>query len=113
MTIALNENLMRKLKKPRDNGLTDDECVALNLFWRKKVNVLLLARVFHVSKNTIYARAITGPVDNHSIHVGSIERINKLIDQLGEEKAWNRYVTNEMVEAVHAEVKAELARRAA
>ena len=38
---------------------------------------------------------------------------NALIDRIGFQEAWNRYVTDEMVDAVEAEMAAELARREA
>ena len=61
MTRALDETLVHKTKRaPRESTLTDNECVALNLFWRKNVRVPILAKVFKVSKNTIYYRALTG-----------------------------------------------------
>lgn len=115
MTVALNEDLLRKFRRPRNGGLTNEDCIALNLFWRKKVDVLILAKVFHLSKNTIYIRAITGPAESYpnpnSAYSNSAAEVNALIDKLGVEKAWNRYVTDDMVEAVEAEMKAELERR--
>ena len=110
MTIALNENLLRKIKPPRSGSLTQEECIALNLFWRKKVDVLVLAKVFHLSKNTIYGRALTGAANNPE-HAKSAAETNALVDQLGVEKAWHRYVTDDMVKAVEKEMRAEVERR--
>lgn len=65
MTVALDRSLMMRVKrKPREDVLTFDECVALNLFWRKGVPVPILAKAFHASKNTIYYRALTGTADS-------------------------------------------------
>ena len=38
---------------------------------------------------------------------------NALIDKMGFQAAWNRYVTDQMVDDVEAEMAAELARREA
>ena len=114
MTIALDETLIYKTKrKPREDGLTDDECIALNLFWRKRVRVPILAKVFSVSKNTIYYRALTGAAKLYptSTYSNKARDTNALIDSLGEEEAWNRFVTDEMVLAVNQEMAAEVERR--
>ena len=38
MTRDIDETLIYKTKrKPRQDGLTDDECIAINLFWRKHI----------------------------------------------------------------------------
>ena len=89
--------------------------MALNLFWRKNVRVPILARVFKVSKNTIYYRALTGTADSYptSIHSNNAHETNALIDKMGAEKAWHRYVTDDMVRDVEAEIKADRARREA
>ena len=45
MTREIDETLIYKTKrKPREDGLTDDECIALNLFWRKHIKVPILAK---------------------------------------------------------------------
>lgn len=114
MTKELNETLIYKTKrKPRDDGLTDDECIAINLFWRKHVKVPILAKVFRVSKNTCYYRCLTGTANSYptSIYSNKAADTNKLIDKMGFQSAWNRYVTDEMVDAVNAEMAAELERR--
>lgn len=116
MTREINETLIYKTKrKPREDGLTDDECIALNLFWRKHIKVPILAKVFKVSKNTIYYRALTGNADSYptSMYSNKAKDTNALIDRMGFQKAWDRYVTNEMVDAVEAEMEAELKRREA
>ena len=116
MTIDLDETLIYKTKrKPREDGLTDDECIALNLFWRKHVKVPILAKVFRVSKNTIYYRALTGKADSYpnSLYSNKAKDTNALIDKMGFKAAWDKYVTDEMVDAVNEEMAAELARREA
>ena len=116
MTKELDETLIYKTKrKPREDGLTDDECIAINLFWRKHVKVPILARVFRVSKNTCYYRCLTGNANSYpnSIYSNKASDTNALIDKMGFQKAWDRYVTDEMVDAVNEEMAAELARREA
>jgi hypothetical protein len=114
MTVQLDEDLIHKIKrKPREDVLSDNECVALNLFWRRKVKVPILAKVFKVSKNTIYYRALTGTADSYptSVYSNKAKDTNALIDKIGVEAAWKRYVTDEMVMHVNQEMEAELARR--
>lgn len=116
MTREIDETLIYKTKrKPREDGLTDDECIALNLFWRKHIKVPILAKVFKVSKNTIYYRALTGSADSYptSMYSNKAKDTNALIDKMGFQKAWDKYVTDQMVDDVEAEMAAELARREA
>lgn len=116
MTRELDETLIYKTKrKPREDGLTDDECIALNLFWRKHVKVPILAKVFKVSKNTIYYRALTGNADSYptSMYSNKARDTNALIDRMGFKQAWDKYVTDDLVRAVEAEMEAELKRREA
>ena len=116
MTREIDETLIYKTKrKPREDGLTDNECVALNLFWRKNIKVPILAKVFRVSKNTIYYRALTGKADSYpnSLYSNKAKDTNALIDKMGFQRAWDNYVTDEMVDAVEAEMAAEVARREA
>ena len=116
MTIDLDETLIYKTKrKPREDGLSDDECIALNLFWRKHVKVPILAKVFRVSKNTIYYRALTGKADSYpnSLYSNKAKDTNALIDKMGFKAAWDKYVSDDMVRAVNEEMAAELARREA
>ena len=117
MTKELDETLIYKTKrKPREDGLTDDECIAINLFWRKHVKVPILAKVFRVSKNTCYYRCLTGNANSYpnSIYSNKASDTNALIDKMGFQKAWEHtYVTDQMVEDVEAEMAAELARREA
>jgi hypothetical protein len=80
MNIQLDENLLRQARRsPRHDTLSENERIALNLFWRKGVRVPVLAKVFQCSKNTIYYNCLTG-----------------------EKEAWSRYVTDGMVRAVNA-----------
>lgn len=114
MSVALDESLINRMRrKPRESALTFEECIAANLFWRKHVNVKILSKVFHASKNTLYYRALTGTADSYptSIYENQAQEINDLIDRIGMEEAWNRYVTDEQTAAVNAELAIELERR--
>ena len=116
MTREIDETLIYKTKrKPRQDGLTDDECICLNLFWRKHIKVPILAKVFRVSKNTVYYRALTGKADSYpnSLYSNKAKDTNALIDKIGFQAAWDKYVSDEMVDAVEAEMAAELSRREA
>ena len=114
MTIQLDPSLVFQTKRrTRDDGLTDDECIALNLFWRKRVKVSTLARVFKVSKNTIYYRALTGTADSYpnSLYTNKAKDVNALIDKMGVDAAWDKFVTDDMVRRVNAEMAEEVRRR--
>ena len=112
MTVALDPGLIFETRR-RTPGISDAECIAINLFWRKKVRVPILARVFKVSKNTIYYRALTGMADSYpnSRYSNRAKDTNALIDQIGEKAAWDRYVTDDMIRKVNAEMAEELRRR--
>jgi hypothetical protein len=112
--VALDETLVYQTKRrTRADGLSDDECIALNLFWRRHVRVPILAKALRVSKNTIYYRALTGVADSYpnSMHSNKARDTNELIDRIGEDEAWNRYVSDEMVIRVNEEMAAERDRR--
>lgn len=114
MGVALDENLISlSRRKPREDALTHDECIAVNLFWRKHVRVPILAKVFKASKNTLYYRALTGTADSYptSIYANQAQETNDLIDRIGEEEAWKRYVTDDMVEAVNAAMREDVQNR--
>jgi hypothetical protein len=101
-------------RKPREDTLTEAECIAVNLFWRKKVNVPLLAKVFKVSKNTLYYRAITGAGGDgylSPLYSNQANEVNAIVDKMGFAKAWNKYITDEMVTAVNQALEEELEKR--
>jgi hypothetical protein len=116
MKTDLDERLVYFLKrKPRKNSVTPEQCIAINLFWRRGVKAPILARAFGLSKNTIYYRALTGEAESYptSAHANSAADTNAFIDKLGVQKAWKTYVTQAMIDAVNREQAAELGRRAA
>ena len=114
MTIVLDQELLYKTKRRRrDDGLTDNEVVAVNLLWRKKVRVSILAAVFGTSKNTIYYRCLTGRAKSYpdSTYSNKATDTNALIDSMGEAVAWDKYMTDEIVQRVNKEMAEELRRR--
>ena len=114
MPVQLDETLIYQTKRRvNENGLTPEERIAINLFWRKKVRVSVLAKVFSVSKNTIYYKALTGTADSYpnTNRSNSAIEANAVIERLGPEEAWRQFVTDKMVKAVNDENRREAARR--
>lgn len=106
--------------------MTPETRIAINLFWRKesakargpiRIRALILAKAFGVAPNTIYYQCLTGEAESYN---GSRTRglnaaydTNRVIDEIGVEAAWSKYVTPRMIRAVNAEMDAEAKRRAA
>jgi hypothetical protein len=109
MTIQLNEDLMYLTKRrARGDGLKPRERIAINLFWRRGVKVPVLARAFNVSKNTIYYKCLTGLASSYPSGMSNLaEETNDLIERLGVEEAYKRYVTPKMIKAVNEEMERE------
>jgi hypothetical protein len=106
--------LYRTKRRGRKDGLTPEERVAINIFWREGVRIPILARVFKVSKNTIYYKALTGEADSYpnSNRSNSAKETNELIESLGLEEARAQFITERMQLAVEAEMAREAKRRA-
>jgi hypothetical protein len=114
MTIELDEKLIFLTKRrTREGGLSDVERIAINLFKRRGVKVPVLAKVFNVSKNTIYYKSLTGDADSYpnSQYSNSAADTNALIERMGVEAAWETYIRPEWIGAVNAENAREVARR--
>ena len=114
MNIQLDETLVYMTKRrARQDGLTTQERIAMNLFWRKGVRVPILAKAFNCSKNTCYYKSLTGEADSYPTtnRSNSAAETNALIERLGEKEAWRQFVTPEMIEAVNAEMALEAKRR--
>jgi hypothetical protein len=110
----LDETLIYRAKRrARDDGLSVDERVAINLFRRRGVRVPTLAAAFDVSKNTIYYKCLTGRADSYPGSPGRNEAdaTNALIEKLGEEEAWNKFVSDEMVNRVNAQLVRDIKTR--
>ena len=100
--IDLDETLIAQARRaPRHDGLSLGERVALNLLWRKKVRVPVLAKVFQCSKNSIYANCLTGDAASY-VSGRRAKETNEIIDRMGEDQAWEQNVTAAMIRAVNA-----------
>ena len=79
----------------------------------------ILAKVFQSKQEILYILEHSLPGSAADSYPTSMCRQNKakdtnaLIDRIGFQEAWNRYVTDQMVDDVEAEMAAELARREA
>lgn len=95
----------------RHSPLTLEERIAINLFARRRAPVSVLAKVFQCSRNTCYYAAISGEAPASASYPASQGgvAINALIDKLGEKRAWDKYVTDDMVRAVNATMKSRKA----
>jgi hypothetical protein len=114
MPVTIDESLIYAVKRHVPEGrLTPDDCIAINLLWRKGVRARILAKVFNCSKNTIYYRSLTGNADSYptSPRSNTAADTNRLIENLGVEGAWNKYVSQELADKVNAEMRAEAKRR--
>ena len=112
--VQLDEDLIYRTKrKAREDGLTPEDRIAMNLFWRKKVRVAVLAKVFGVSRNTCYYKALTGTADSYpnTSRSNSAIEANAVIERLGPDEAWRQFVTDKMVKAVNDENRREAAAR--
>jgi hypothetical protein len=99
MTVTLDEITLFRTKR-LGRKLTPDECVAINLFRRRDVRVQVLMRAFGVCKNSIYNKALTGAD-------GLAKEADALIEKIGPRRAWNEFVTQDMVDRVNLENKVE------
>lgn len=101
MTVQLDEDLIYRTRR-RGRKLTPDERIAINLFNRKGVRVIVIARAFDVSKNTIYYNVLNEP-----------DQADALIKRLGGvDKALKKFATDEQIEAINRENQAEADARA-
>jgi transposase len=105
--------IYRTKRRTREDGLTPEERIALNVYWRDGVRIPILARIFGVSKNTIYYKALTGEADSYpnSNRSNSAAETNALVERLGVEEARRRFVTPRMQAALEDELRREARRR--
>jgi hypothetical protein len=110
MKVKIDKILVAQIRrKSRPDGLTPGERVAINLFAyhpSTPVPIAVLARVFRVSRNTIYYQALTGDADSYPNSGSSnlARETRELIGVLGRDEAWRRYVTDQMVLSINAEM---------
>ena len=65
------------------------------------VRVPVLAKVFQCSKNTIYANCLTGDAASY-VAGHRAQEVSEIIDRMGMNKAYAKYVTDDLVSAVNA-----------
>lgn len=110
MSMELDIALVHMSKRRRrPDGLTAKEVMAINWFWRKNVKVSVLAKVFGVSKNTIYYKCLTGEADSYPVsRINSAAATNDLFETLGPDEVERRFVTKKMKKAINAAMKQEV-----
>jgi hypothetical protein len=116
MTIEIDKTLLYRTKRRgREDGLTPEERVAINLLWNNNqgVRVPILSKVFLVGKNTIYYKALTGSANSYPTTdaSNSAAETRALIERLGYDEAYRQFVTPKMIQAVNQEMALEAARR--
>ena len=113
MTEKLDQTLIfRVRRKAGANQLTAEQCIAINLLNRQGVSGTILAKVFGVSKNTIYYRCISGAAKSYrtSTKYNIANEVKKVIAEMGEDVAWDLFVTDEMVQRANQWMKIKLNR---
>jgi hypothetical protein len=110
MSVALDHSLIFQTKRrARKGGLSDAERMAIRWFWSEGVRVPIIAKVFGVSKNTVYYKAITGDADSYPTtnHSNSAAEAKALFDRLGKEAVEAQFVTDDMKRKINAEMARE------
>ncbi len=105
MTVELDQTLVIKARRIA-RRMDFSDCVAANLLHRRKVRATVLARVFRVSKNTLYYRALTGTANSYPTLGAWVRAVEEEIERLGVTEAERVYLNASLV----AKVNAELAR---
>jgi hypothetical protein len=105
MAVELDPALIARSRR-KARMLTFSDRVAINLLYDNKngVSVPILARVFGVSKNTIYYQSLTGKADSYPTTGKLVKEVEKEIRRLGRPKAREVYLTDEIKTAVNAEM---------
>jgi hypothetical protein len=113
MSIQLDQKLIDRAKTREHDKLSQAERVAANLFWRYRtkegaaVPISVIAKVFGVSKNTLYYRCLKGYAKSYpKTHVNTAVETNEMIDKLGFQQAWDTYVTEDQAKAIDAAMRA-------
>ena len=111
MNAVLDEELIYRTRR-RVRKLSPEDRIAINLFKRKDVPVTVIARVFKVSKNTVYYKALGHSAPSYpASDLSAAAEADAIIDKLGFDAAWAKYVTDEQVEAINRENAIEANRR--
>lgn len=97
--IELDRGLLRRARRaPRKDEVSEDERIAMNLFWRDGVRVPILVKIFRCSRSTIYYNCLTG----YGEPTARATEINAEIDRMGEAKARALYIKPWMVKQINA-----------
>jgi hypothetical protein len=106
MSIELDKALMARSRR-KVRALTFADRVAINLLYdnRKGVSGPVLARVFGVSKNTIYYKSLTGKADSYPTTGEQVNEVEGEIARLGRDEAKAIYLTDEILTRVNTELQ--------
>jgi hypothetical protein len=113
--LQLNEALiLRTRRRVRNDAMTFDERMAMHWFWRQKVKVGIIAKVFRVGKNTVYYKSLTGDANSYpnSSRSNSVTEVKAHFDELGPDEVRRTYVKDAWIKEVNALLQAEIARTA-
>ena len=115
MTVQLDQGLIeRAMIRGHPDKLSASERIAANLFWRRKVPIAVISRVFGISKNTLYYRCLMGEARSYpKSEVNTAAETNAIVERLGVEEAWRLNVTDSQVTNINAAVRAYLQAREA
>ena len=105
MSVELDKALIARSRR-KVRALTFADRVAINLLHdnRKGVSGPMLARVFGVSKNTIYYKSLTGKADSYPTNGAQVTEVEQEIARLGVRRAKKLYLTPDIVARVNAEM---------
>ena len=111
MSVQLDKTLIAQARHtPRHDSLALSDRIAIHLLWRMNVRVPVLVKVFQCSKNTIYANCLTG--DSASYVAGRrAQEVSEIVARMGFNKAYEKYVTDNLVSAVNAANKELIERK--
>jgi hypothetical protein len=108
--LRYDEKLLAELAVRHDPDLLSlGDKIAINLAWRKKARVPILAKLYSVSKNTIYYTCLTGGSAGYPHGAtNTAAEVNRLIDEIGVEAAFETYLTDEHVRRTNLALKKTL-----
>lgn len=108
--LRYDKKLLARLSKRRDpDVLSLADKIAINLAWRDRARIPILAKLYGVSKNTIYYKCISGDAASYpSGETNTAAEINAIIDRIGVEAAFETYLTDEHVKRTNLALKKTL-----
>lgn len=85
--------------RPPKNGLRPEQVLAMNVLWRDGMPLARLAKMFRVSRNTLYYKIATGQADSYpKTPANCAAAVNDLIEEVGVDEVRRRFVTPEMLD---------------